>query len=58
MALNDRLKLRTLAVAEKGDKVYMASEEAAIRRVCPSFDKMFYAEGGKPIVYRVKGGKQ
>ena len=58
MALNDRLKLRTLAVAEKGDKVYMASEEAAIRKVCPTFDTMFYAEGGKPIVYRVKGGKQ
>ena len=31
MALNDRLKLRSMVVGEKGDKVYIASEEAAIR---------------------------
>ena len=27
MALNDRLKLRSMVVAEKGDRVYVASEE-------------------------------
>ena len=31
MALNDRLKLRSMVVAEKEDIVYMASEECAIR---------------------------
>ena len=30
MALNDRLKLRSMVVGEKGDLVYIASEEAAI----------------------------
>ncbi len=32
MALNDRLKLRSMVVGEKDDKVFIASEEAAIRR--------------------------
>lgn len=31
MALNDRLKLRSMVVGEKDDKVFIASEEAAIR---------------------------
>lgn len=31
MALNDRLKLRSMVTAEKDDKVFIASEEAAIR---------------------------
>ena len=31
MALNDRLKLRSMVAAEKGDRVYVASEECAIR---------------------------
>ena len=31
MALNDRLKLRSMVVAEKGDMFYAASEECAIR---------------------------
>ena len=31
MALNDRLKLRSMVVGEKNDMVYIASEEAAIR---------------------------
>ena len=30
MALNDRLKLRSMVVAEQDDRVYIASEEAAI----------------------------
>ena len=35
MALNDRLKLRSMVVAEKDEKVYVASEESAIRVVEP-----------------------
>ena len=35
MALNDRLKLRSMVVGEKGDTVYVASEECAIRAVEP-----------------------
>ena len=35
MALNDRLKLRSMVVGEKGDQVYIASEECAIRVIEP-----------------------
>ena len=36
MALNDRLKLRSMVVGEKDDKVFIASEEAAIRVMEPN----------------------
>ncbi|MGE5328669.1 MAG: class II glutamine amidotransferase, partial [Deltaproteobacteria bacterium] len=39
MALNDRLKLRSMVVAEKGDMAYAASEECAIRAIEPNPDK-------------------
>lgn len=35
MALNDRLKLRSMVAAETDEIAYVASEECAIRRVCP-----------------------
>ena len=41
MALNDRLKLRSMVVGEKDDKVYIASEEAAILRFFTSFVLFF-----------------
>ena len=57
MALNDRLKLRSLVVGEKGDKVYMASEESAIRKVQPTLEKLYYPKGGEPVIYRTEVGK-
>ena len=36
VALNDRLKLRALMAAEDKEKIYFASEESAIRVVCPN----------------------
>jgi glutamate synthase domain-containing protein 1 len=50
MALNDRLKLRSMVVAEKGDKVYVASEEAAIRIIEPDLDKVWAPRGGEAVV--------
>jgi glutamate synthase domain-containing protein 1 len=50
MALNDRLKLRSLVAAEKGDMVYFASEEAAIRVVEPNPTKIWYPTGGQPVI--------
>ena len=49
MALNDRLKLRSMVVAEKGDKVYIASEESAIRIIEPSPDKVWSPKGGECV---------
>ena len=55
MALNDRIKLRSLVAAEKGDTLYVASEEAAIRIVCPSPDRVWSPQGGEPIIGLVEG---
>ena len=57
MALNDRLKLRSMVVGEKGDKVYIASEEAAIRAMKPDAENIYAPAGGEPVIVRVKEGK-
>lgn len=53
LALNDRLKLRALMVAEKGSMVYMASEQAAIEVICPDAQNMRSIEGGRPFVVQL-----
>ena len=56
MALNDRLKLRSMVVGEQGDMVYMASEECAIRAVAPKLARVWSPAGGEPVIVRVNGG--
>ena len=56
MALNDRLKLRSMVVGEKDDKVYIASEEAAIRTMEPNVEHLYAPAGGEPVIVRVKEG--
>ena len=51
MALNDRLKLRSMVVGEKEDMVYIASEECAIRAVAPELDRIWAPRGGEPVIY-------
>lgn len=57
MALNDRLKLRSMVVGEKDDKVYIASEEAAIRVMEPDAENIYAPAGGEPVIIRIKEGK-
>ncbi len=56
MALNDRLKLRSMVVGEKGEKVYIASEEAAIRAMEPEAENIWAPAGGEPVIVQVKEG--
>lgn len=56
MALNDRLKLRSMVAAQKGEIVYMASEECAIRAIEPDPDKIWSPKGGEPIIVRLNDG--
>lgn len=56
MAINDRLKLRSMVVAEKDDKVLIASEEAAIRTMEPDAVNVYAPAGGEPVIVRVKEG--
>ena len=50
MALNDRLKLRSMVVGERADRVYVASEESAIRAVAPELDCLYAPEAGQPVI--------
>jgi len=50
IALNDRIKLRPLVVAEKNNRTYVASEESAIRAICNSPDKVWSPKGGEPVI--------
>ena len=56
MALNDRLKLRSMVVGEKDDEVLIASEEAAIRIMEPEAENIWSPAGGEPVIVKVKEG--
>jgi len=57
MALNDRLKLRSMVVGEKGHLVYISSEEAAIRIIEPNLDTVWAPKGGQPVIVNMYGRK-
>jgi glutamate synthase domain-containing protein 1 len=56
LALNDRLKLRSMVVGERGDMVYVASEECAIRYMEPTLDRLYAPRGGEPVIVTLNGG--
>ena len=56
MALNDRLKLRSMVVGEKDNKVYIASEEAAIRVMEPNAENIWAPTGGEPVIVTLEEG--
>ena len=57
MALNDRLKLRSMVVAETEDIAYVASEECAIRVMAPDVTTVWSPRGGEPVIFTRKGGR-
>ena len=56
MALGDRLKLRSMVVADKDDLTYIASEEAAIRRMEPDAENIRMPAGGEAVIIKLKEG--
>lgn len=50
VALNDRIKLRPLVAAEYEDYLFVASEESAIRVLCPEPDRVWMPRGGEPVI--------
>ncbi|TSA08316.1 MAG: hypothetical protein D4R73_08810 [Deltaproteobacteria bacterium] len=56
VGLNDRVKLRPLVAAVKGDTVYMASEESAIRAICPDPEKVWAPKAGEPVIVTMNKG--
>ena len=53
IGLTDRIKLRPLIAATRGEMLYLSSEEAAIRLVSPKLDKLWAPRGGEPVIGRV-----
>ena len=45
-----------MVVGEKDDKVFVASEEAAIRVMEPNAENMYAPAGGEPVMIKVKKG--
>jgi len=58
VGLNDRIKLRPLVAARKGSTLYIASEEAGIREICPSPDRVWSPKAGEPITGWLKEDQQ
>lgn len=55
IGFNDRIKLRPLVAATKGKTVYMASEESAIREICPNPEKIWSPRAGEPVIVELEG---
>lgn len=54
VGFNDRIKLRPLIAATKDKTVYMASEESAIREICPNPDKVWAPRAGEPVIIELE----
>jgi glutamate synthase domain-containing protein 1 len=49
IGLGDRIRLRPLVAGMKDDVLYLSSEEAPMRLVCPDLDITWIPKGGEPI---------
>lgn len=58
IGINDRVKLRPLIVGTKGDTVYMSSEEASIREICPDVEDCFAPHAGEPVIVNLNGNEK
>ncbi|MFP4640871.1 MAG: class II glutamine amidotransferase [Dehalococcoidia bacterium] len=50
IGFTDRIRLRPLTVGVKDSILFLSSEEAAIRLVCPDLDQAWIPMGGEPII--------
>src|SRR5660398_192103 len=54
VALNDRIKLRPLVAARDGSRVFVASEESAIREICAKPEVSWMRRAGEPVVAKLR----
>ncbi|UCG67252.1 MAG: glutamine amidotransferase family protein [Deltaproteobacteria bacterium] len=57
VGLNDRIKLRPLVAARKGNFLYISSEEAAIREVCKDLETVWMPKAGEATIGRLRDGQ-
>lgn len=50
VGMNDRIKLRPLVAGAADGVVYIASEEAAIRALCPKLERGWRPQVGRPVI--------
>jgi len=55
LGLSDRIKLRPLIAARKSDRVFVSSEECAIKAVCPEPEAVWAPRAGEPTIAYIKG---
>jgi glutamate synthase domain-containing protein 1 len=53
IGLTDRIRLRPLTAATRGARLYVSSEESAIRLVEPQVDEIWIPLGGEPVIGRL-----
>ena len=53
IGFTDRIKLRPLVTGEHGSRMYISSEEAAIRRIEPEITGVHMPKAGEPVIGRV-----
>ena len=53
IGLTDRIRLRPLTAASNGNRLYLSSEEAAIRLISPQLERVWTPVGGEPVVGRL-----
>ncbi|MDD1708659.1 MAG: hypothetical protein LUQ33_05775, partial [Methanoregulaceae archaeon] len=54
VGFTDRIKLRPLVSGELGDRLYISSEEAAIRTMEPEVGDIIMPKAGEPVIGRVR----
>lgn len=54
IGLTDRLHLRPLVVGIEGKRIFISSEESAIRLVAPNLEKTFTPQAGEPVISRLE----
>ena len=57
IGLGDRIRLRPLIAGMKDDMLYLSSEEAPIRLICPDLDHTWIPRGGEPIIGKLSTGE-
>jgi len=50
IGMTDRIRLRPMVVGEYRSKLFISSEESAIRLIQPELDKVWLPVGGEPVV--------
>ncbi|MCJ7750224.1 MAG: glutamine amidotransferase family protein [Armatimonadetes bacterium] len=53
VGINDRIKLRPLVAARRDSWLYLSSEEAGIRAMCPEPDLVWTPRAGQPVIGRL-----